>query len=1628
MADSQPVRLQEKENMMILDLSGRSLKRLDRVKETADESSPSSCTTLILDRNAISKIEYLEDFHALQQLSIASNRLVRMSGISKTRTLRVLNLPNNSIQSIEGLRDLLNLEWLNLSGNSIKSIDHLNSNLRLKHLDLSDNSISSVSDISMLTGLKTLLLHGNILTTLRSVPAYFPTSIEILSLAENELSDLAEVSYLSCLSQLQQLSLMNNPCVIMSTSSSNFCFDYRPYIVNWCLSLKMLDGHVVTQKESLKGEWLYSQGKGRSFHPGQHAQLVEFLSHTCPVPAETELQTKEDEKLVKILQQQRLHQQQLQRPPTMSHHHHPASSPSERSPHQGGPHHRHSPRQSTPATGKSSGKKSPKSPMEGGVHSDAVASSPQGMQDTRQVGGVPGTAWESTTAGGQPVQLNFKPGAMERENLLDMVLQDLENEETMSNTSQLASESQYLPVSTASSPTKAIDQRPSTAPPHAIPSRDVDPIPAEVKPQQRPYTAFTFHKDMSLLSSGQKDIGHDLSGKLASPQPTHSTTKYDEYDRRPMKPLAKVGAATKKAKVHVTPSPKLSRKPRVVQGKHTNPATPTGTTPIRHRSPSREVGKKDDTFSSSELKRIKEIANSRRMAKSPTATSPKQTKKRDRRGVTVERTDRKASTEGEEERSIQSAQKAGASMMCNQDAAKSQPRMTSSQDKQAKAAITIQAFWRGHSARRRNPVVIDTQNAIRVQRVDDHIKFLNTELERTRQLYEQEKQLRTLQMEALKLLWSQVKTLHDWKHDVEITEEGFPGKRQMKTVATSPLFKKTKEDNEKVFVFPEESERPTTSNQENLQQQVKKLQESMDAIVSLISSGGLNDSQTSDQITQIASPLRTLTRPLTLDRPGELEKSSPATSIPRKPQNVRVSLRSDTSLSLNWTPSSIVDGSAVSSAVSSVLGYRLYINKDKRPLESIEVPTTQAILGGLLPGLYRFTVCAFTSICESQASDAVSIEIPQMSKYADQGKQDRILHSPLGTDKSQGDASILDDDIPTQDLDCKDAFDDTFRTSLPPSPEPPLVQTQIDDSQIENAAAFTVAREMSLAIVEQAMKTALDSEESAGDASVGNDLPPRDDPTGDSSTGDGSSPGGGSPGGSSCPGGSSSPGGSNSPGEGSLPGGGNGKVQQDEMTDHTPPEGETSEEGPTTSLASKDVHSTAVKHDAALVDTALIHRQNLLIEHLIDMKGMSQDAVLVNLLSEIAQQSPHHDLQRGGVENLLSFPTHQESIQQNSLSETVKFEQDIRAATNEQSSATVGTSASKGDQCLPGIKIEVTALEPQEQSSASDIQSMKRLTVSPAKGQGIGLPSSGLKAQPGRPAADIPVHIPRGAVRNLMIREQGSRSPSPKRACKTSSTAYANRDRSHLSQVLTSRQLKPSKLAISFSGPSLVSDLKQGFPDNDFNRPKSQEIEALNLEMSSLQLSQQESTCTLDESSYDEGTVGLNEVSRMKEPGDTSPTNGYKDTPLYSLQPSASAELIQDTSDQMPSPYTEAQDTTQGPSALPSPPPSASTDPTKKDSRNKSRAKTPSSSKTPASTKAPQENTSPESTRESARTTERNPPTLGSPTKSRLPRMFSGIPESRARSASPSTKTVAPKKKTSPLFISNKKTDKGEGE
>ncbi|XP_048202487.1 centrosomal protein of 97 kDa isoform X3 [Perognathus longimembris pacificus] len=265
--------------------------------------------TLILDKNQIIKLENLEKCKQLIQLSVANNRLVRMMGVAKLTQLRVLNLPHNSIGYVEGLKELVHLEWLNLAGNNLKAMEQMNSCTALQHLDLSDNNIPQIGDLSKLISLKTLLLHGNIITSVRTAPAYLPRSLAILSLAENEIRDLNEISYLASLTELEQLSIMNNPCVMATPSIPGF--DYRPYIVSWCLNLRVLDGYVISQKESLKAEWLYSQGKGRAYRPGQHIQLVQYLATICPLTSTLGLQTAEDAKLEKILSKQRFHQRQL---------------------------------------------------------------------------------------------------------------------------------------------------------------------------------------------------------------------------------------------------------------------------------------------------------------------------------------------------------------------------------------------------------------------------------------------------------------------------------------------------------------------------------------------------------------------------------------------------------------------------------------------------------------------------------------------------------------------------------------------------------------------------------------------------------------------------------------------------------------------------------------------------------------------------------------------------------------------------------------------------------------------------------------------------------------------------------------------------------------------------------------------------------------------------------------------------------------------------------------------------------------------------------------------------------------------------------------------------------------------
>ncbi|KAM3966058.1 centrosomal protein 97kDa [Aphomia sociella] len=295
----------EESNNTTLDLSRRGLKKIE--KAPAEDSK--TIINLVLDQNELQRLDNIDTYCRVENLSICNNFLVRMHGVSRLTNLRILALTNNGILQIEGLKDLIYLKVLKLAGNNIKSIEHLNNNMHLEHLDLSNNQISFIADISYLKSLKHLNLERNRIMDLRQCDRYLPTNLEHLALGHNNIQDLNEICHLVHLTKLDSVTVQGNPCTSMA-GKDKLGFDYRPFVLNWILSVKTIDGFVVSAIESLKAEWLYSQGKGRHFHAGQHQELCEYLASTCPLTADA-LETEDQRKLRLILSKAQHHQQQL---------------------------------------------------------------------------------------------------------------------------------------------------------------------------------------------------------------------------------------------------------------------------------------------------------------------------------------------------------------------------------------------------------------------------------------------------------------------------------------------------------------------------------------------------------------------------------------------------------------------------------------------------------------------------------------------------------------------------------------------------------------------------------------------------------------------------------------------------------------------------------------------------------------------------------------------------------------------------------------------------------------------------------------------------------------------------------------------------------------------------------------------------------------------------------------------------------------------------------------------------------------------------------------------------------------------------------------------------------------------
>lgn len=83
--------------------------------------------------------------------------------------------------------------------------------------------------------------------------------------------------------------------------------------------------------------------------------------------------------------------------------------------------------------------------------------------------------------------------------------------------------------------------------------------------------------------------------------------------------------------------------------------------------------------------------------------------------------------------------------------------------KTSQSATVIQKHWKGHQTRNKDEKVLELKQEIRGLRTDDHIKHLTKELQTAKQALEQERKLRALQMDAIKVLWKEVQMMDSAK-------------------------------------------------------------------------------------------------------------------------------------------------------------------------------------------------------------------------------------------------------------------------------------------------------------------------------------------------------------------------------------------------------------------------------------------------------------------------------------------------------------------------------------------------------------------------------------------------------------------------------------------------------------------------------------------------------------------------------------------------------------------------------------------------------------------------------------------------------------------------------------------------
>eukprot|EP00879_Flechtneria_rotunda_P007063 GHRR01007413.1.p1 GENE.GHRR01007413.1~~GHRR01007413.1.p1 ORF type:complete len:170 (+),score=37.36 GHRR01007413.1:699-1208(+) len=168
-------------------------------------------------------MEGLESQAQLVELWLGRNRISSIVNLGHMTTLRRLSLQSNRLEHMSGLSLCTSLVELYLSHNGIWSLDSEMTQLKaLRVLDVSNNRISKIENLQGLTQLEDLWLNDNRIPSLDGL--------------EEALQDQRE--------SLTTIYLENNPAAA--------AFDYKKQLLKLLPNLEQLDTDVLPGKEAVK--------------------------------------------------------------------------------------------------------------------------------------------------------------------------------------------------------------------------------------------------------------------------------------------------------------------------------------------------------------------------------------------------------------------------------------------------------------------------------------------------------------------------------------------------------------------------------------------------------------------------------------------------------------------------------------------------------------------------------------------------------------------------------------------------------------------------------------------------------------------------------------------------------------------------------------------------------------------------------------------------------------------------------------------------------------------------------------------------------------------------------------------------------------------------------------------------------------------------------------------------------------------------------------------------------------------------------------------------------------------------------------------------------------------------------